>query len=483
MLDESFLRLIIGPYGSGKSVGCVMEIIRRASSQAPDRHGTRRSKFACVRNSYRQLDDTTLATFLEWLPDGVFGRYAKSSRTYHMKFDLPDGTRVKSEILFRALDKPSDQKKVLSLELTGAWFNEFREIPIALMTAMVGRCRWKPRSVRSTWNGIIADSNPPDKNSAYWRLMEMDEVPEGVEDAGSRQFFNKFRQPSGRGPDAENVENLVPGYYENMVRMAILEGKGDNWVRVHVDGEYGYTVSGTPVYLGSFNPSFHLATDLVPNPRRTIGIGYDPGLSYTAAVIGQMSDDSRWRIFRSILATNITVDEMIRRVEAMLVELGYVAGDAPRPMWFLDPASRIRGNTDKKSPKDIIAAAKYPVRIGEKGIDTRINAVRGLFDSSPGGEPRILIDKNGCPSLVEGLVGGYHFKEVLNGKGEVQMEPNKNQWSHEQDALQYLTSPFEVVRGKGAERKWPGAQYSAGPWATRPPERSVMDFDPHTLFA
>ena len=60
-----------------------------------------------------------------------------------MKFttvqQLPDGTTAHVEFLFRALDKPDDIKKLLSLEVTGGWLNEAREIPKAIMDMLIGR--------------------------------------------------------------------------------------------------------------------------------------------------------------------------------------------------------------------------------------------------------------------------------------------------------------------------------------------------------
>ena len=49
---------------------------------------------------------------------------------------------VELEVMFIALDRPDDLRKLLSLELTGAWINEAREIPKAILdglTARVGR--------------------------------------------------------------------------------------------------------------------------------------------------------------------------------------------------------------------------------------------------------------------------------------------------------------------------------------------------------
>ena len=60
---------------------------------------------------------------------------------------LPDGTYAHVEFLFRALDKPDDIKKLLSLEVTGGWLNEAREIPKAIMDILIGRLGRYPRKV------------------------------------------------------------------------------------------------------------------------------------------------------------------------------------------------------------------------------------------------------------------------------------------------------------------------------------------------
>lgn len=55
--DDTFIRAVTGPYGSGKSTGAgVIELINRAMRQAPGPDGVRRSRWAVVRNCY---DDKT----------------------------------------------------------------------------------------------------------------------------------------------------------------------------------------------------------------------------------------------------------------------------------------------------------------------------------------------------------------------------------------------------------------------------------------
>jgi hypothetical protein len=54
--SDAFVRGLMGPFGSGKSSGCVFELIRRAQRQVPGPDGVRRTRWAVVRNCY---DDQT----------------------------------------------------------------------------------------------------------------------------------------------------------------------------------------------------------------------------------------------------------------------------------------------------------------------------------------------------------------------------------------------------------------------------------------
>ena len=52
----------MGPFGSGKSSGCVIELVKLAKRQHLV-NGKRRARIACIRNTYKQLEDTTIKTF------------------------------------------------------------------------------------------------------------------------------------------------------------------------------------------------------------------------------------------------------------------------------------------------------------------------------------------------------------------------------------------------------------------------------------
>ncbi len=131
--SDAFVRCVMGPLGSGKSSACVLEILRRAMQQRHGPDGIRRTRFAIIRNTYGELRDTTWKTFQQWIPPQL-GKFNKEEFSFRMRFNDVD-----CEVLFRALDRPEDVKKLLSLELTGAYFNEFREIAKSIFELMQGR--------------------------------------------------------------------------------------------------------------------------------------------------------------------------------------------------------------------------------------------------------------------------------------------------------------------------------------------------------
>ena len=224
LLSCAFVRCVVGPVGSGKSSACVIEIPVRAAQQAPGPDGVRRTRFAVIRNTYRELRDTTRKTFEQWVPPEA-GRWHEADFTFTIDKPLADGTRMHCEVLFRALDRPEHVKKLLSLELTGAYINEARQVPKAILDVLSSRVGRYPSKAQGgpTWFGIWMDTNP--WHTGHWghRLFSK-ERPEG---------FELFEQPGGRAPNAENTENLPAGYYDRL-----CFGKDSEWIAEYVDSKY-----------------------------------------------------------------------------------------------------------------------------------------------------------------------------------------------------------------------------------------------------
>ena len=68
--SDSLYRFIMGPFGSGKSTACVMEILMRSYQQAPY-NGVRKTRWVALRNTYPELRSTTIKTWTDWVSEQV----------------------------------------------------------------------------------------------------------------------------------------------------------------------------------------------------------------------------------------------------------------------------------------------------------------------------------------------------------------------------------------------------------------------------
>lgn len=440
--SQAFVRGIRGPVGSGKSTACVVEILRRASAQAPGPDGRRRTRWAVIRNTYPELRTTTIKTWHSWVPP-TFGRFAQESPIVHhvQTADLD------MEVLFLALDVEADARKLLSLELTGAWINEAREVPRAMVDALTGRVGRFPavRDGGCTWSGILLDTNPPDTEHWFYRLAEVDR-PEGWE------FFS---QPSGLSPAAENIRNLPSFYYPRLAA-----GKDEDWLRVYVHGEYGFVVEGKPVYP-MFRDSTHVAREpLDPVPGLPLLAGVDFGLT-PAFVIGQQLVDGRWLLLDELVFDDAGI---IRAAEAFtkFVYQRY-GGDVHVTGWG-DPAGTTRSQIDERTALDVLRAntpRHWRWRPApSNAVSLRLEGVRGALSRLVDGRAGLLVSPT-CTMLRKGFNGGYCYQALRSGSDTYHEAPSKNQYSHVHDALQYLLSgggEGGVALGRARQRRPPGQE-------------------------
>ena len=412
------MRVLMGPVGSGKSVTCSFEVVRRATMQKPDAQGRRRSRAAVVRETARQLQDTTIKTFLDWFPPGQCGEYMRTTKTYFFKVG-----DVECEIMFRALDDADDVANLNSLELTFAWFNECRDIHPDIVDAMSKRIGRFPSAKDGgpTWFGMWGDTNPPTMDTWWYYQMEKLNPVDGV--SLNENGWDVFKQPSGRSPYAENLENLPDGYYDT-------QGRSDEYVRVYIDGEYGLSLAGTPVYK-YFKPDYHMAKAplrAITNGVRPIVVGMDLGLT-PAAAIGQQ--DPRGRAL--VLAEAVSFDMGIQRfVRTVLKPLLFERFPGAPVLIVTDPAGVQRAQTDERSAVDIIKAEGFRVISARtNSISARVNAVDDFLMRQVDGDPAFLMDPS-CTQLKAAMMGGYRYKN--RGDGGI----DKNKHSHIAEALQYL---------------------------------------------
>ena len=444
MMSDSKMRVLMGPVGSGKSVASTFEVIRRASMQEPNKQGIRKSRVAIVRETARQLQDTTIKTFHDWFPPGVCGNYMRTTKTYF--FQVGD---VECEIMFRALDDSDDVANLNSLELTFAWFNECRDINPDIVDAMSKRIGRFPSAKDGgpTWFGMWGDTNPPTMDTWWYYQMEQLDPSDGV--SFNDNGWDVFKQPSGRSSLAENIENLPEGYYDT-------QGRSEEYVRVYIDGEYGLSSAGQPVYK-YFRPDYHMGEQTlrpIINGVRPIVIGMDLGLT-PAAVIGQQDPRGRVLILNEAVSSDMGVQRFVRTILKPMIYEQYIGAPV---LVVTDPAGVQRAQTDERSAVDIIKAEGLKVMPAKtNNVSARLSAVDDYLMRQVDGDSAFLLDPR-CSKLKAAMMGGYRFHKK-NGSIE------KNKHSHVAEALQYLMLHINAIGEAGyALQKREVKRVAAGGW-------------------
>jgi len=440
MAATSSVRLIMGPVGSGKSTVCCFEILRRCYEMPKCKDGFRRSRWVIVRNTRDQLKKTTFKTWTQWFPDGIVGHWKESDSTFYLELD-----DIRAEIMFIPLDTPDDQRRLLSLEVTGVFVNEAREVhPDLIIAARTRMPRYPSKAMlppgeKQYWSGLIMDTNPPSEDSWLYEQFEV-KKPNGWE---------IFKQPSGTSPHAENLDALGPTYYEDM-----MDGASEDFIRVHVHGEYGRSLVGRAVYETSFVKDFHVAKEpLLPIEFENypIMIGMDFGRT-PAAVFGQRTPKGAVNVLDSLYEENIGLEKFLEEYVKPLLAKRFPRN---RVLVIGDPAGWAKTQISEESVADVfrrqgMSAMRAPTNIPEK----RIAAVEKLFSKQIDGKAMFLIDPR-CKHLIQGLYGGYKYKRKQNG--EYETSPMKDAFSHDQDALQYLALGIDnagaTAMSSGARRE------------------------------
>lgn len=423
--SNAFVRGLMGPVGSGKSTTCIMEIMARGQSQKPH-NGVRKTRWAIIRNTYPELKSTTIKTFQEWVPDAVIKWDAPISCRY--VGGLNDGTSLDTEIFFFPVDRPEEIGKLKSLELTGAWINEAAEIAkgvFDMVTQRVGR--FPPRRMGGpSWSGVLLDTNPPDDDHWYYRMAER----------GPKEW-DFFKQPGGLTEvngdyvpnlSAENIGNL-PGGHEYYLRQ--IHGKTKDWIKVFLLGQYGSVVQGKPVYP-EWSDDMHCKPTAV-NRELPLLLGFDYGLT-PAVAICQVSR-GRLHVIDELFAIDMGISQFARDIV-----IPHLAVNYPRMSFQAvgDPAGSSRAQTDEKSCFMELAEAGLPcVPASTNAFAGRREAVAKYLTKMVDAKPGLLVDPK-CDMIRRGFNGRYCYKRVqVSGDERYRDVPDKNDYSHLHDALQY----------------------------------------------
>jgi hypothetical protein len=373
--SDAFVRGVMGPVRSGKSTMMSAEIFRRMNQQSIGSDGRRRSRWVVVRNTYRELEDTTIKTWLDWWPQEIFGPFNFHSMLHRVYYE----------------------------------------------------------DVEATWYGVMMDTNPPDDDHWWYELSEVTppeerpnwefyKQPGGLIEREERFYANEH---------AENINNLNEGHDYYLTRLA---GKGKDYVRVYYCAQYGFVKEGKPVHP-DYVDSVHCAKEIIiPNKRYIVYVGLDFGLT-PAAVFGQRYPNGRWVWIDELVTDNMGASkfgkELNRKIQREYKDFKFE--------FYGDPAGDDRVQTDEQTVYQILSKHHIdasPVWTNDTTIRREAVAepLRRLMDGKPG-----LMISPKCKITRKGLAGGFCYKRLqVAGAERYHENPDKNRYSHPVEAGEYM---------------------------------------------
>lgn len=455
--DNSRIRAIMGPIGSGKSTACVLEILKRASEQAPDERGRRRTRALIVRNTFGELKSTTIKTCERWWAG--LGKFIYDSPIrFECERTMPDGTVLDFEAVFLPLDRPDQVGKLRSLEVTFAWINEAALVPSIALQVINGRIGRYPETVRDaqgrvvygpTWRGVFLDTNPCGEKHWFHDLFvkrkgvdEFIKVAEKEAANDNRQpiGFTLHRQPGGLmrveledgtityepDPDAENIDFIDGGYgyYLNQ-----LPGATEEYIATMLCGKFATAFDGKPVYP-QYKDTEHCASEPLRFAKAVpLVIGFDFGLN-PAAAFTQMDATGTMMVVDELCGFDVTFDDFLN--DMFMPRLLERYRDAQVRV-IGDPSGANRNALSLKTVYELLADRGInAVPAPTNDFIMRRDAVAHYLSRRRG----LLLSPH-CEYLRDGFKGGYKYPALKGSIAAFKREPDKNEYSHIHDGLQY----------------------------------------------
>ena len=454
MLDpgRNYVRCVMGPVGSGKTVGCVNELFLQVISQWKNPvDNTRRSRIAVVRDTYKNLQNTTLETFLQWFPEGVISEVVRTPpMRVRWKFDLAEDDHVEAEFLCVALDSNNALEDLKSNEFSGAFINECVDCEKDVVTMLVNRVGRYPGGnidpEGKTKSFIIMDTNPPNLGNWYQEFKDevrpkgwtfYDQPPALLDEydpvAEKYKFVPNVGQKPGI-PKAENIKFLKEGfgYY-----MKTVETADPTWTLVYACMKYGEVGNGTAVY-STYRDEVHCSRDDLPFKQNLpLILGFDYGLT-PACTFSQYTPFGQLQVIDELFKQGVGMEYFLDTylIPKLINEYGLLNGT--QIIAVGDPAGKKRSDTDESTCMEFLWDRNIPVvACATNALVPRLESVRYFLNTMASGQPAFKISPK-CKMLRLGLQGRYRFKPVRgNAKNILHEEPDKDEYSHLQDALQY----------------------------------------------
>lgn len=396
------------------------------------------ARWAIIRDTWENLQGTTMKTFFEWFPPGVMGNWIASKREFVWASGIAEGS-----VIFLGMDAPDDASKLQSREFAGFAMDEpspavgSAGIDELIFDIAMSRLRQKGMN---WYSAKLAENNPDETHWTYRKF-----VTPGIE--GFRLW-----QPSR----PENEQNLPPSYYAELRKMWAHR---PDLIRRFVDGEFGFQSEGKAV-TPQWNDKYHLSHGLIPIKGPELLLMWDFGHNPTA-IISQKTPMGSWNILDAMVGDGIGAEELIVDSVLPLLRSRYAKMNIRHTG---DPTGSTGDQSSiMRSPvrviKKAIGGAWHP---GPVRIAHRVEPLRSALTRMVGGKGLIQVDKNRAQAVHLALRGGWHYN--VSRTGLVSGEPKKNMHSHPGDAISY-----------GAAYYFPLSQFMKQSWSGAPREASYYE--------
>ena len=457
------VKFVMGPYGSGKTTLCCMDLLIRACKMPKCMDGIRRVRTLIFRNTFDQLKRGVFDTWTQWFSSLGQTRCLQGNKLeYYHKFNDGNGV-IEWEIWFIPMETVTDPSKFKSFNATNALLNEGSELPRAIMDHLISRlgrypqrdsidkstveeCFKKPIILPDGskiercpyWNGVESDTNPTDTRHYIYRLFEK-EKPQG---------YVMFKQPPGLLEQEDgtylpnrNCDNFGIGIGEDYY-LKQVPGHTKEFINIYCMGNYGMYTPGKAVYP-QYNDDVHSVPKIDFDPDYPVLFSFDGGFT-PACLVSQMVGGQR-RAIKEFVTDRMYLEEFAEFVVAPYrnSELsGYTYETTG------DPAITEREEAAlRELGFDLIKPQTNK-------IEPRVQAQIEYLNKMVGGQPAFIVSRDGCPELRAGFNGEYCFKQIRKidektGKpGYIDIPDKTHPTSDIQDCTQYDALHFTQNEAK-----------------------------------
>lgn len=476
--SDAKIKLVFGPYGSGKTCMIMNDAKFYALAQAPAPDGVRYTKIGVVRGTYPELISATRQSILEVFPS-QFGTVRQGGAPIMglYRFPVGDGpydwisegrpwepgfgTFAQVEFNLIALQNADDVEKIKSTNWSFAIINEATSVDFEVINGVLGRVGRYPSEAMGgcSYSGILIDSNQPPHGhyllamkanpEPNWEIFEQPPAAFKKEDAfGSIEYEVN--------PNAENLRNLGGAkkpddfydwpvedqeaflhekgmaYYQDQISLWRMDGRTDK-----IDSLFCMldvpVMDGKPVWT-SFKYDLHVAREEIkPIAGAPVIIGFDTSGIHPAAVFVQQLQQ-HWCIVDELYGDEMGLQAFIEQALLPVLASRYAGSDV---VVVCDLANARDNYTGLAPTAHLEAHGLRAVLSKTNNPKTRIQAVEKLLNQVTGG---LLVSPH-CSMMIQAFQGGYRY-ERLRVRGAIgavyDIKPDKKSvFSHIADALQY----------------------------------------------